>query len=386
MKSPFSTVLDQLEPSGIRRFFELIIDTKDIVSLGIGEPDFVTPSSIINRAVSTLKEGKTSYTSNTGLIELREEISKYIVKKLDCYYDPKTEVFITLGVSEGADLTLRAILNAGDEVIFPEPGYVCYPPLIALAGGKVVPIDTTTSNFIPKPEDIKKAITKKTKAIVLCSPNNPTGTIIPTPILEEIANLAKKHDFWVITDEIYAEIIFDNIKYKTIASFEGMKERTLVLSGFSKAFAMTGWRLGYICGPKSFVERALKIHQYSALCAPIMSQYAAIEALKNGLPEVELMRQAYERRRNLIFDGLTQIGLDVVKPEGSFYCFPSIKKTGLNSEEFSIRLLQEEKCAVIPGNGFGKTGEGFVRCCFATSEENISKALERIEKFCKKLI
>ncbi|RAP39102.1 pyridoxal phosphate-dependent aminotransferase [Candidatus Marinamargulisbacteria bacterium SCGC AAA071-K20] len=385
MKTPFSNTLDQLAPSGIRRFFDMILDSKDIVSLGIGEPDFSTPKSIINRVKKTLDEGRTSYTSNTGMIELREEIAKYMQKKLKCSYDPKDEVFITMGVSEGADLTLRAILNPGDEVIFPEPGYVCYPPLITLAGGKVVSVDTTKTNFIPTADIIKEKTTPNTKAIVLCTPNNPTGTVIPTNTLKEIAQLAKKHDFWVITDEIYAEIIFDNYQYDTIASFEGMKERTLVLSGFSKAFAMTGWRLGYICGPKEFIERALKIHQYSALCAPIMSQYAAIEALQNGLGDVERMRLAYEERRNLLIGGLRSIGIEVIKPEGAFYCFPSIKGTGLTSEEFSVKLLQQEKCAVIPGNGFGQAGEGYVRCCFASSNANIEEALIRIEKFYKSI-
>jgi aminotransferase len=385
MKTPFSKTLDELAPSGIRRFFDLILNSNDVVSLGIGEPDFPTPKGIINKAVETLHQGKTSYTSNTGMLELRIEVSKYMKKKLNCNYDPEDEVFITMGVSEAADLTLRAILNPGDEVIFPEPGYVCYPPLISLAGGVVVPLDTTETNFSPDPKKIAEKITKNTKAIILCSPNNPTGTVIPTDTLKEIALLAKKHDFWVITDEIYAEIIFDNYNYETIASFEGMKDRTLVLSGFSKAFAMTGWRLGYICGPKSFIERALKIHQYSALCAPIMSQYAAIEALQNGLPDVEIMRQAYQKRRDLLINGLNSIGLDVIKPQGAFYCFPSIKNTGLSSEEFSIKLLNQEKCAVIPGNGFGDSGEGFIRCCFASSESNIEEALIRIERFYKSI-
>jgi aminotransferase len=383
MKDLYSNLLDQIPPSGIRSFFDLVIDSKDIISLGVGEPDFKTPSVIVKQAIKILEKGKNSYTSNYGLLSLREEISIYQKNRFGCFYNPEDEVLITAGVSEGVDLCLRSILNAGDEVILPEPNYVCYAPLITLNAAKIVKLDTSKTGFIPDPALIKKSITSKTKAIVLCSPNNPTGVVIPKEVLKEIAKLAEENNFWVIADEIYAEITFD-ASYVSFSSLPNVKDRTILLNGFSKSFAMTGWRLGYVCGPQALISRMVKILQYAQLCAPTLSQYAAITALKNAIPDVEQMKKSYKSRRNLCVNRFMEMGLDIVKPDGAMYCFPSIQKTGLTSLQFALKLLEEEKVAVVPGDAFGESGEGFVRCCYATDRELLIEALNRMESFVKR--
>ncbi|MFC1617587.1 aminotransferase class I/II-fold pyridoxal phosphate-dependent enzyme, partial [Candidatus Margulisiibacteriota bacterium] len=362
MKNKYSEVLENIPPSGIRKFFDLVIGNDDIISLGIGEPDFITPWNIREEAMYSLEKGYTSYTSNQGLEALREQIALYVKNRFKAKYDPIKEILITVGVSEAADITFRALINPGDEVILPEPCYVCYAPLIKLAGGTVVPLDTSKSNFLVDPAHLKKKITKKTKMIILCSPNNPTGSVIPKENLQAIANLAEKHDLWVMSDEIYSELIYGQ-DYTSFAALKNMKKRTILMNGFSKAFAMTGWRIAYICAPEDILSRVLKIHQYSILCAPIMAQYAAIEALKNSLYEVEEMRKSYLHRRNMFIKGLNEIGLPTEIPGGAFYCFPNIKHTGLSSEEFALQLIKKEKVAVVPGNVFGIGGEGHVRCC-----------------------
>jgi aminotransferase len=383
MKKPFSFTLEKVPPSGIRRFFDLVASSKDVISLGVGEPDFPTPWPIREEAIFSLESGKTSYTSNSGLPECRQAIATYLSERFQAVYNPDKELLLTLGVSEGVDITLRTLLNPGDEVIVPEPNYVCYGPLITLAGGKVVSLDTSSSGFVPNPKDIEAVITPKTKAIILCSPNNPTGAVIPKDVLEGLLKLAKKHEFWVIADEIYAELSYDT-PFTSFAALKGAKEYCILMNGFSKAFAMTGWRLGYLAGPEAFISRAIKIHQYAALCASITSQYAGIEALKHP-DEVERMRKSYENRRNLFVKRLNELGLKTDMPKGAFYCFPSIKSTGLSSEEFALTLLNKAKVAVVPGSVFGKGGEGFVRCCYATHIDLLKEALKRIEKCLKQL-
>ncbi|MFC1753108.1 aminotransferase class I/II-fold pyridoxal phosphate-dependent enzyme [Thermoproteota archaeon] len=383
MKSRFSSEIDKIPPSGIRRFFDLVIDADDVISLGVGEPDFVTPWTVCDEAIYCLEQGLTSYTANNGLLECRQEISEYLKRRFHCDYDPKKEIIVTVGVSEAVDITFRSILNKDDEVILQEPTYVCYAPLIQLAGGKPVRYDTSQNDFLIDPAELEKLITPKTKAVVLCSPNNPTGRVIPKDILIEIGKLAEKYDFWIISDEIYAELTYDMV-YTSMASLPGLKHRTILYNGFSKAFAMTGWRIGYVCGPKPFIERALKIHQYCTLCAPIISQYAAIEALRKCKNDVLDMNKSYLRRRNFFVTRLNEIGLSTTMPEGAFYCFPSIKNTGLSSEDFALRLLEKERVAVVPGNVFGAGGEGYVRCCYATSQPLLREALKRIERFVKR--
>jgi len=381
MTPGFSDRLDQIPPSGIRAFFELVIGAEDIISLGVGEPDFQTPWSVRERAISALEKGQTSYTSNAGLLECRQSIADYLLKRFGLTYIPETEILLTMGVSEGADIALRAILNPGDEVLVPEPAYVCYPPLIHLAGATPVIVETSQHGFVPDPKEIEKKITSKTKAIVLCSPNNPTGTVIPEHVLREIAKLAIKYDFWIISDEIYAELSF--VPYVSMASIEEVKDRTILLSGFSKAFAMTGWRLGYVCGPEELVKRTLKIHQYSALCAPILSQIAGIEALRNPEKEVEKMKASYLKRRNIYVNAINKAGLTTQVPDGAFYAFTDIRSTGLTSHEFAIQLLREKKVAVVPGTAFGRSGEGYIRACYATAESELKEALARIAIFVK---
>lgn len=383
MKNNFSNIIEQIPPSGIRRFFDLVIGQKDIISLGVGEPDFITPWSIREEAIFSIEQGRTSYTSNQGLPELREQISQYIKRQFKCKYDPKEEILVTVGVSEAIDIVLRSILNPKDEVILPEPCFVCYNPLIQLAGGTVVPIDTSKTNFILDPKELEHKITPKTKALILSSPNNPTGSVIPKEVLEEIAKIVKKYDLWVLSDEIYAELTYD-MEYTSFASIENMKEHTILFNGFSKAFAMTGWRLGYLCAPNAVLSRALKIHQYCIMSAPTLSQYAAIEALKNGQKDVEEMKRSYQQRRNYFVKELNECGLPTLMPGGAFYCFPNITKTGLSSEEFALQLLREQKVAVVPGSVFGLGGEGFIRCCYATSLPLLKEALKRIQSFMEK--
>jgi aminotransferase len=375
---PFSKVVDAIPPSGIRRFFDLVIGAKDIISLGVGEPDFVTPWGIRDEAIYSIQNGRTSYTSNQGLIELREAISDYLFSRFNVAVGAG-DIVVTVGVSEAVDIVLRSLINPGDEIIIPEPSYVCYDPLVRLAGGVPVSLNTAPE-FIPDVGRLAALVTPKTKALILCSPNNPTGRVIPKPILEEILRLAVQHDFWVISDEVYAELTYDQ-DYVSFSSLPGASERCILLSGFSKAFAMTGWRMGYIAAPTAVVDRALKIHQYCMLCAPIVSQYAAIEALKNAKQDVEIMKSSYLARRNLFVSGLQEAGYETVVPEGAFYCFPSIKHTGLSSEEFALKLLQNERVAVVPGSVFGSGGEGYIRCCYAAQVDQLKEALKRIRNF-----
>lgn len=382
MSLEFSKKVESIESSGIRRFFELVIGADDIISLGVGEPDFPTPWRIRQSAIRSIETGKTSYTSNKGLDSLRRSISTYLSKQFNGNYNPETEIIVTNGVSEAVDICLRSLINEGDEIILPEPNYVCYKPLIEVAGGTMVSVDTSKTNFIPSPDDIKRVITSKTKALILCSPNNPTGTVIQKDTLQELAKLAKQHDFWIISDEIYAELTYDK-EYTSMAAFQDIKDRVIVLSGFSKAFAMTGWRLGYIAAPEDLISLSLKIHQYSALCAPIMSQMAAEAALLCE-DEVNTMKDSYHSRRNLMVNKVNKMGLSCAPADGAFYGFINITPTGLSSEDFAIGFLNEEKVAVVPGNVFGQGGEGYVRCCYATDIEQLSEALNRMQRYVSK--
>lgn len=376
----FSKRLEDIPKSGIREFFDLVSESDGIISLGVGEPDFPAPWTVREEAIYLLERGETSYTSNQGIFELRKAIAQFHIKKYHVSYNPNNEILITNGVSEAADIVLRALLNDGDEVILPKPMYVCYEPLIKLAGGKVIDVDTSSSGFVPDPDLIEKAVSKKTKAIVLCYPNNPTGMTIPENILKKIAQIAEKHDLWVISDEIYGELVYGS-KFVSFSSLNGMKARTIVLNGFSKTYAMTGWRVGYICGPESLVSRACKIHQYSALCASSIAQSAALEALRNAAKDVKVMLRSYERRRNMFVTGMNEAGLTTLLPDGAFYCFPSIEGLDMNAKKFASLLLKEEKVAVVPGTAFGVQGEGFIRCCFATDTDDLKEALKRIKQF-----
>lgn len=382
-KNRFNTLLQQIPPSGIRKFFDLVMEAEDVISLGVGEPDFVTPWQIREEAFYSLERGHTTYTSNWGLLSLRFLIANYLKDRFTLNYDPHNEILVTVGGSEAIDLSLRAIINPGDEVIIPEPCFVAYRPLVTLAGGKPIAVDTSKTGFAVTADAIKKAITPKTKAILLNYPSNPTGTILKKPEMLKIAELVKKHQLWLLSDEIYAELVYHKNKPVSFAQLPGMKPYTIILSGFSKAFAMTGWRIGYLAAPSELAQLICKVHQYSIMCAPVVSQYAAEEALKSGLPNVEEMRRSYEHRKNFFVKGLNDIGLETITPEGAFYAFPSIKKTGLDSEIFSSKLLQEEKVAVVPGTTFGACGEGYVRCSYATDLELLKQALSRMGRFVK---
>lgn len=373
----FSTKMMATPPSGIRKFFEMIIGRDDIISLGVGEPDFSTPWIIREEAFYHMEKGQTSYTSNWGLAELREEIAKYLAR-YNMSYSPKSEILVTVGVSEAVDAVLRSILNPGDEIIVCEPCYVSYQPLAQLCDVKLVHLDTSVNGFYPSASQIEAAITEKTKAIMLCSPSNPTGRMIPADELEKIAGVIKKHQIWCLSDEVYCELVYDGHKHVSIGSFPGMKDYTIVLNGFSKAFAMTGWRIGFIACSEELMAQIYKLHQYSTICAPIMSQFGAAEGLRNGWSEVEKMRVSYQQRRNLMYKAFNEMGLPTAEPEGAFYMFPDIRSTGLTSEEFATRLIENYQVAVVPGNVFGKAGEGFIRCCYATSTEKIKIAMERI--------
>jgi aminotransferase len=373
-----------LPPSGIRKFFDLLASMEDVISLGIGEPDFVTPWHIREAGTYALEKGYTMYTSNSGVPELRQELARYLELHSGVSYHPEHEILITTGSSEGLDLALRAIINPGDEVIIPNPCYVAYPADVTLAGG--VPIIVPTSeenNFVIRATDIEDRITKQTKAILIGYPANPTGAVISRKEAEAIARLAKKYDLLVISDEIYARLVY-GVEHICFPSLPGMKERTILISGLSKSHAMTGWRVGYVAAERLFIQALTKIHQYTMLCVPTMSQMAAIEALKNGESEVERMVQEYNRRRRIMVKKLHEIGLPCFEPRGAFYVFPSIKAAGMSSEEFAEKLLFEEKVAVVPGTAFGACGEGFVRCCYATSLPNIEEALRRIDRFIRK--
>ncbi len=383
-KDKLSSTITTIPPSGIRKFFDLVIGRDDIISLGVGEPDFPTPWIIREEAFYHLEQGHTSYTSNWGLTELREEIAKYL-SKYNLHYSPKEEVLITIGVSEAIDAVLRAILNPQDEIIICEPCYVSYQPLAEICNAKLIHLDTSINGFYPTAEQIEQAITPKTKALMLCSPSNPTGKMIPKEELERIAEVVKKHQIWVLTDEVYCELVYDDNEHVSIASFDGMKPYSVVLNGFSKAFAMTGWRIGYVCCPPDLMEQVHKLHQYSSICAPIMSQYGAVEGLRSGASEVEKMRISYQQRRNLMTTRLQEIGLPVVKPDGAFYLFVDIRSTGLSAEDFAGKLINDYQVAVVPGTVFGAGGEGYVRCCYATDIKKIKEALNRIEKLVEDL-
>jgi len=372
--------------SGIRDFFEVVQTMGDVISLGIGEPDFATPWHIREAAIYSLEKGRTGYSSNLGLPRLRRSISDYVRKHFGVRYEPLSEILVSVGVSEAIDIALRALLNPGDEVLYHEPCYVSYSPSIVLAGGIAKAIPTFASdNFAVRASEIEKAITPRSKVLMLNFPNNPTGAVMPPEELEKIAALCLRHNLVVLTDEIYSELIYDGSSHVSIASMPGMKERTVLLHGVSKAFAMTGWRIGFACAPVELTEAMMKIHQYSILCAPIMGQEAAIEALDRGEESMLKMRREYELRRNFIVRAFNDLGLECFKPRGAFYVFPKIASTGLSSREFSLRLLREKKVAMVPGTAFGTSGEGHVRCSYATALEQIKIAMERIAEFCAEL-
>ncbi len=371
--------------SGIREFFDLVQGQKDIISLGVGEPDFVTPWNIREAAIYTLERGKTSYTSNLGLLSLREAISEHLEEHFHVRYSAQNQILIAVGVSEALDLALRALINPGDEIIYHEPCYVSYSPSIALAHGRPVAVECTAENgFAVTAEAIEKAITPRTKALMLNFPTNPTGGTMTRAELERIAAVVQKHNLIVLTDEIYAELTFEG-EHVSIASLPGMVERTIFLHGFSKAYAMTGFRIGYACGPADLIEAMMRIHQYSMLCASIISQEAGLEAIRNGGAACAEMREQYKLRRNFIVKAFNEMGLTCHLPRGSFYAFPCIKSTGLSSKEFAVRLLQEEKVAAVPGSAFGGCGEGYLRCCFATALDQIQTATERMARFVGRL-
>lgn len=384
MKELLNQRIQQIAPSGIRRFFDIANKMDNVISLGVGEPDFVTPWHIRDEAIFSLEKKRTAYTANSGLLELRQEISRYLENRFELEYNPENQLLVTVGGSEAIDLALRAIIDPGDEVIIPEPTYVSYLPSVVLAGGVPVPVPTYENReFRLTAADLVPHITDKTKAVILCYPNNPTGAVMEKKDLEEIAQVLQKHRLLVITDEIYSELVY-GIKHTSIASLPNMYERTLVINGFSKAFAMTGWRLGYAAGPKDLIQAMTKIHQYTIMSAPTISQYAAIEALRNGLPEVERMVAEYNQRRRVLVHGFRQIGLSCFEPKGAFYVFPRISDLGMTSEEFCTTLLTEERVAVVPGTAFGESGEGFVRCSYAYSLESLQEALRRIGRFVDK--
>ncbi|MGN1165869.1 MAG: aminotransferase class I/II-fold pyridoxal phosphate-dependent enzyme [Lachnospiraceae bacterium] len=385
MRNPLSQKVVGIEPSGIRKFFDMVSDMPDAISLGVGEPDFDTPWRIREEGIYTLERGRTFYTSNAGLKELKIEISKYLQRKIHVTYDPDKEIIVTVGGSEGIDLAFRAMLDAEDEVLIPQPSYVSYLPCVVLADGVPVVIDLQQKNdFKLTKEELEKAITPKTKILVLPFPNNPTGAIMTKEELEPIAEVVKEHDLYVVSDEIYSELTY-KYEHVSIASLPGMKERTLVINGFSKGFAMTGWRLGYICAPKLIAEQMLKIHQYAIMCAPTNSQYAAIEGLRNCEDEVEKMRTSYNQRRRFLMHEFKRMRLDCFEPFGAFYMFPNIQEFGMTSEEFATRFLEEEKVAVVPGSAFGRSGEGFLRVSYAYSLEDLKEAIGRLGRFIDRL-
>lgn len=373
--------IEKLPYSGIRKFFDPASGMNGVISLGVGEPDFVTPWHIREFSIYSLEKGYTNYTSNCGLEELRRGISRYLYEKFQLKYDYSREIIVTVGASEAIDIALRCVLEPADEVIIPEPCFVSYKPCTIMAGG--VPVTVTTredDHFKLRAEDLEKAVTSRTKALLLSYPNNPTGAVMTGEELQDIARVAERYDLLVIADEIYSELTYEG-EHVPFASLPGMKERTILINGFSKSYAMTGWRIGYAAAPEEIAAAMLKIHQYTIMCAPIMGQMAAIEALKNGEGEIKRMLSHYDQRRNLLVNGLNQIGLSCFEPKGAFYAFPSIKSTGMNSQEFCEKLLQEEKVAVVPGDAFGQCGEGYIRCSYAASVEQITEALVRMERF-----
>ncbi len=373
--------IQSVPPSGIRKFFDILEEMKDAISLGVGEPDFVTPWHIRDAGIYSLEKGKTRYTSNAGLAELRREIAAYMARRFDLHYDFASQIVVTVGGSEGIDLALRCLLNPGEEVIIPVPSFVCYGPLTTMAGGVPVQVETKAEDeFRLTADALRAAITPRTKVLVLPFPNNPTGAVMRRQDLEEIADILRGTDIMVIADEIYAELTYD-MHHTSIANFPDMYERTVLVGGFSKSHAMTGWRMGYLCGPAEVIKQMLKLHQFGIMSAPTTSQYAAIEAMRNGDRDIEKMRDEYDGRRRYLVEGLNRIGLKCYEPKGAFYVFPDITSTGLCSDEFCERFLMEEKVAVISGSAFGAGGEGFIRCCYATSMKDIAEALTRMDNF-----
>lgn len=385
MRDPLSKTIKTIQPSGIRKFFDIVSEMEDAISLGVGEPDFDTPWRVRDEAIYSLEKGRTFYTSNAGLKELKVEIANYLDRRYDLHYDYKSEMLITVGGSEAIDIALRAMLDPGDEVLIPQPSYVSYLPCTVLANGTPVVINLKEENqFRLTPEELEAAITDKTKILIMPFPNNPTGAVMEREDLEKIAEVVKKHDLYVLSDEIYSELTYLE-QHVSIASLPGMKERTVLINGFSKSHAMTGWRLGYACAPEVIIQQMLKIHQFAIMCAPTTSQYAAVEAIKNCDEDVAMMREQYDARRRYLLKRFREMGLQCFEPFGAFYIFPSIKEFGMTSDEFATRLLKEQKVAVVPGTAFGDCGEGFLRISYAYSLENLRTALDRIQIFVDEL-
>ncbi|MEW4412172.1 aminotransferase class I/II-fold pyridoxal phosphate-dependent enzyme [Clostridium sp. AN503] len=386
MRNPLSDKIVAIPPSGIRKFFDIVSEMKDAISLGVGEPDFDTPWHIREEGIYSLEKGRTFYTSNAGLKELKVEIHNYLRRRCDVTYDADTEIMVTVGGSEAIDIAMRAMINPGDEVLIPQPSYVSYLPCAVLADGVPVVIELEEKDqFRLTPEKLLEKLTPKSKILVLPFPNNPTGAIMEREDLEKIAKIVEERDLFVISDEIYAELTYGAEKHVSIASLPGMKERTVLINGFSKAYAMTGWRLGYACAPSAILSQMLKIHQYAIMCAPTTSQYAAVSALRDGDADVQHMRESYDQRRRYLIHAFEEMGLECFEPLGAFYMFPSIKRFGMTSDEFATRLLQEEKVAVVPGTAFGDSGEGYLRVSYAYSLKSLKEALGRIERFVNRL-
>ncbi len=385
MRNPLSETIVQIEPSGIRKFFDIVSEMKDAISLGVGEPDFDTPWHIREEGIYSLEKGRTFYTSNAGLKELKQEICRYLYRRFDVSYNPDSEVMVTVGGSEAIDIALRAMCDPGDEVLIPQPSYVSYVPCTMLAGGKPVVIELEEKdNFKLTPEKLLEKITDKTKILVMPFPNNPTGAIMTKEDLAPIVDIIIEKDLFVISDEIYSELTYGT-DHVTIAAFPEMKDRTILINGFSKSYAMTGWRLGYAAAPHRILEQMLKIHQFAIMCAPTTSQYAAVSALRDGDNDVQMMRESYDQRRRFVLHAFEEMGLDCFEPEGAFYAFPSIKRFGMTSDEFATRFLREEKVAVVPGTAFGASGEGFLRVSYAYSLKNLKEALDRMARFVNRL-
>ena len=387
MRNPLSKTIVEIKPSGIRKYFDIVSEMNDpnVISLGVGEPDFETPWHIRDEGIYSLEKGRTFYTANAGLMELREEINRYLNRRFDLSYDPKNGILVTVGGSEAIDIALRAMVDPGDEVIIPQPSYVSYEPCAILAGAKPVIIELKNENqFRLTAAELEAAITDRTKVLILPFPNNPTGAIMERKDLEEIAKVIEKHDIFVLSDEIYAELCYTE-QHVSIANIPGMWERTVLINGFSKSYEMTGWRLGYACGPNQIIEQMYKIHQFCIMCAPTTSQYAAIDALKNGDGDVQMMRESYNQRRRYLLNAFKEMGLECFEPFGAFYMFPCVKQFGMTSDEFSSKLLHEEKLAVVPGNAFGDSGEGFLRISYAYSLEKLKVAMGRLGRFVEKL-
>jgi aminotransferase len=386
MRNPLSDTIVQIEPSGIRKFFDIVSEMKDAISLGVGEPDFDTPWHVREEGIYSLEKGRTFYTSNSGLKNLREEICRYLSRRCGLTYNPDSEIVVTVGGSEAIDIALRAMLNPGDEVLIPQPCFVSYVPCTVLAGGTPVVIELEEKDqFRLTPEKLLEKITDKTKILIMPFPNNPTGAVMRKEDLEPIAKIIEEKDLFVLSDEIYCELTYGDKRHVSIASLPGMRERTVLINGFSKAYAMTGWRLGYAAAPHVILEQMLKIHQFAIMCAPTTSQYAAVSAMRDGDSDVEMMRESYDQRRRFVLHSFEEMGLECFEPNGAFYTFPSIKRLGMTSDEFANRLLKEEKVAVVPGTAFGACGEGYLRVSYAYSLKNLKEALGRMERFVKKL-